>query len=231
MIEYLTLGLAGAAAALALAVLLTRPKQGVTPQEFGRLSQELQEEMRALRTELSGAIHATVQTTAELQANTQRQVADAQNTRLRELNEQLSARQSALQKAVTDQLGMIEQRMKTGSLESEQKLENIRATMEARITAMQTDNGKRLDEMRRTVDEKLQKTLDEKLQQSFSRVSEQLESVYKGLGEMQALATGVGDLKKVLSNVKTRGIWARFSSARSWSSCSRPSSMRKMSPP
>jgi DNA recombination protein RmuC len=206
MIEYLTLGLAGAAAALALAVLLTRPKQGVTPQEFGRLSQELQEEMRALRTELSGAIHATVQTTAELQANTQRQVADAQNTRLRELNEQLSARQSALQKAVTDQLGMIEQRMKTGSLESEQKLENIRATMEARITAMQTDNGKRLDEMRRTVDEKLQKTLDEKLQQSFSRVSEQLESVYKGLGEMQALATGVGDLKKVLSNVKTRGI-------------------------
>ncbi len=206
MIEYLTLGLAGAAAALALAVLLTRPKQGVTPQEFGRLSQELQEEMRALRTELSGAIHATVQTTAELQANTQRQVADAQNTRLRELNEQLSARQSALQKAVTDQLGMIEQRMKTGSLESEQKLENFRATMEARITAMQTDNGKRLDEMRRTVDEKLQKTLDEKLQQSFSRVSEQLESVYKGLGEMQALATGVGDLKKVLSNVKTRGI-------------------------
>lgn len=206
MIEYLTLGLAGAAAALALAVLLTRPKQGVTPQEFGRLSQELQEEMRALRTELSGAIHATVQTTAELQANTQRQVADAQNTRLRELNEQLSARQSALQKAVTDQLGMIEQRMKTGSLESEQKLENIRATMEARITAMQTDNGKRLDEMRRTVDEKLQKTLEEKLQQSFSRVSEQLESVYKGLGEMQALATGVGDLKKVLSNVKTRGI-------------------------
>lgn len=206
MIEYLTLGLAGTAAVLALAALVTRPKQGVTPQEFGRLSQEIQEEMRALRTELSGAIHATVQTTAELQANTQRQVADAQNDRLRELNEQLSARLAALQKTVTDQLGMIEQRMKTSALESEQKLENIRATMETRITAMQADNGKRLDEMRRTVDEKLQKTLDEKLQQSFSRVSEQLESVYKGLGEMQALATGVGDLKKVLSNVKTRGI-------------------------
>lgn len=206
MIEYLTLGLAGAAAVLALAALLTRPKQGVTPQEFARLSQELQEELRAMRTELSGAIHATVQTTAELQANTQRQVADAQNTRLRELNEQLSARLAALQRAVTDQLQMIEQRMKTSALESEQKLENIRTTMESRITAMQADNGKRLDEMRRTVDEKLQKTLDEKLQQSFSRVSEQLESVYKGLGEMQTLATGVGDLKKVLSNVKTRGI-------------------------
>ena len=206
MIEYLTLGMAGAAAVLALAALLTRPKQGAAQQEFGRLSQELQEELRAMRTELSGAIHATVKTTAELQADTQRQVADAQNTRLRELNEQLSARLAMLQQTVTDQLQMIERRMKTSALESEQKLENIRATMEARITAMQTDNGKRLDEMRRTVDEKLQKTLEEKLQQSFSRVSEQLESVYKGLGEMQALATGVGDLKKVLSNVKTRGI-------------------------
>ena len=63
-----------------------------------------------------------------------------------------------------------------------------------------------LDVYKRQVDEKLQKTLDEKLRQSFSRVSEQLESVYKGLGEMQTLAAGVGDLKKVLSNVKTRGI-------------------------
>ncbi|MEG2393968.1 MAG: DNA recombination protein RmuC, partial [Ruthenibacterium sp.] len=89
---------------------------------------------------------------------------------------------------------------------SEQRLENIRATMETRITAMQGENAKKLDEMRQTVDEKLQKTLETKLQQSFARVSEQLESVYKGLGEMQTLATGVGDLKKVLSNVKTRGI-------------------------
>ena len=72
--------------------------------------------------------------------------------------------------------------------------------------AMQQDNARRLDEMRRTVDEKLQQTLDETLRQSFSRVSQQLESVYRGLGEMQTLAAGVGDLKKVLSNVKTRGI-------------------------
>ena len=96
--------------------------------------------------------------------------------------------------------------MKNSAVESEQKLENIRTTMETRISSMQADNAKKLDEMRRTVDEKLQKTLDEKLRQSFSRVSEQLESVYKGLGEMQTLAAGVGDLKKVLSNVKTRGI-------------------------
>ena len=197
MTEYITLALAGIAAVLSLVCVLIRPKQGATLRDLQNLSQELQEEMRALRTEVGGTIHGTLQSTAELQANAQRQVAEAQNTRLRELSEQLAVRQTALQKAVTDQLQFIEQRMKTGALESEQKLENIRTTMETRIAAMQADNGKRLDEMRHTVDEKLQKTLDEKLQQSFSRVSEQLESVYKGLGEMQTLATGVGDLKKV----------------------------------
>lgn len=207
MTEYITLALAGIAAVLSLVCVLIRPKQGATLRDLQNLSQELQEEMRALRTEVGGTIHGTLQSTAELQANAQRQVAEAQNTRLRELSEQLAVRQTALQKAVTDQLQFIEQRMKTGALESEQKLENIRTTMETRIAAMQADNGKRLDEMRHTVDEKLQKTLDEKLQQSFSRVSEQLESVYKGLGEMQTLAQGVGDLKKVLTGVKTRGVW------------------------
>lgn len=157
MTEYITLALAGAAAVLALVCVLTRPRQGATLRDLQNLSQELQEEMRALRTEVGGTIHGTLQSTAELQANAQRQVAEAQNTRLRELSEQLAVRQTALQKAVTDQLQFIEQRMKTGALESEQKLENIRTTMETRIAAMQADNGKRLDEMRHTVDEKLQK--------------------------------------------------------------------------
>ena len=167
MTEYITLALAGIAAVLSLVCVLIRPKQGATLRDLQNLSQELQEEMRALRTEVGGTIHGTLQSTAELQANAQRQVAEAQNTRLRELSEQLAVRQTALQKAVTDQLQFIEQRMKTGALESEQKLENIRTTMETRIAAMQADNGKRLDEMRHTVDEKLQKTLDEKLEQAI----------------------------------------------------------------
>jgi DNA recombination protein RmuC len=78
--------------------------------------------------------------------------------------------------------------------------------MEKRITAMQEENSKKLEEMRATVDEKLQKTLEDRISKSFQLVSERLEQVYKGLGEMQTLASGVGDLKKVLSNVKTRGI-------------------------
>jgi len=88
----------------------------------------------------------------------------------------------------------------------DEKLENNRHTMETRLGALQEDNSKQLDKMRQTVDEKLQKTLEERLGQSFKLVSDRLEQVHKGLGEMQNLASGVGDLKKVLSNVKTRGI-------------------------
>ncbi len=78
--------------------------------------------------------------------------------------------------------------------------------MESRIAALTEDNNKQLEQMRMTVDEKLQKTLEDRISKSFNLVSERLEQVYKGLGEMQTLASGVGDLKKVLSNVKTRGI-------------------------
>ena len=183
-LDIITLVLSGAAALLALLCLLTRQKQAVTGQDIARLRDEIGGELREVRTELVANVHSAIQTTAQLQAEAQKQASDAQNTRIRELTEQLAQRQATLQKTVTDQLQLVE----------------------TRISSMQADNAKKLDEMRHTVDEKLQKTLDEKLRQSFSRVSEQLESVYKGLGEMQTLAAGVGDLKKVLSNVKTRGI-------------------------
>lgn len=104
------------------------------------------------------------------------------------------------------QLQQMENRLKTFSMENEQKLENIRSTVEKKLTYMQEDNNKQLENIRTTVDEKLQNTLENKLNKSFETVSKQLQQVYKGLGEMQSLAVGVGDLKKVLSNVKTRGI-------------------------
>lgn len=85
-------------------------------------------------------------------------------------------------------------------------LERIRSTVSDNLEAVRADNTKQLEEMRKTVDEKLQSTLNERLSQSFEQVSKRLEQVYKGLGEMQTLAEGVGDLKRVLSNVKTRGI-------------------------
>ena len=90
---------------------------------------------------------------------------------------------------------------------NEKKLEAVRTTVEAQLQSMKTDNAVQLEQMRLTVDEKLQGTLEKRLGESFKQVSERLEQVHKGLGEMQSLATGVGDLKKVLTNVKTRGTW------------------------
>ncbi|HEX7644617.1 MAG TPA: DNA recombination protein RmuC [Burkholderiaceae bacterium] len=88
-----------------------------------------------------------------------------------------------------------------------QRMGEIRATLEARIKDLQTENGLRLEEMRKTVDEKLHATLEQRLGESFKLVSDRLEKVHQGLGEMQQLAVGVGDLKRVLTNVKTRGTW------------------------
>jgi DNA recombination protein RmuC len=114
----------------------------------------------------------------------------------------LRAEQSENMTALRTEIGS---KLAGQAVQNEQKLENIRSTMETRIKSLQDDNAKHLDTMRQTVDEKLQKTLEERIGQSFRNVSEQLAQVYKGLGEMQALASDVGDLKKVLSNVKTKG--------------------------
>ncbi len=91
-----------------------------------------------------------------------------------------------------------------------EKLEKIRTTVESKLKDLQEDNSKKLEKMRETVDEKLHKTLEHRLGESFKIVSESLEKVQKGLGEMQSLATGVGDLKKVLSNVKTKGVLGEY---------------------
>ena len=87
-----------------------------------------------------------------------------------------------------------------------EQLEAIRRAVTEQLTQIRQENDRQMDQMRRTVDEKLQKTLDERISQSFRLVNERLQQVYAGLGEMRTLASGVGDLKKVLSNVKTRGV-------------------------
>ncbi len=125
---------------------------------------------------------------------------------VKNLGDMISVNQTNASQSQSEKMAQLEERFKTFSLENEQKLDIIRSTVEKRLSYMQEDNNRKLDEMRKTVDEKLQKTLEEKMNQSFSLVNERLEQVYKGLGEMQVLATGVGDLKKVFSGVKARGI-------------------------
>ena len=114
--------------------------------------------------------------------------------------DQLSAMEKSLSGrmgGVTDQLGQFEKRLHGFTAETAQSLENIRAAVDKNLRALQEDNNRKLDDMRRIVDEKLQKTLSERMNESFKLVNERLEQVYKGLGEMQTLAQGVGDLKKV----------------------------------
>lgn len=166
----------------------------------------VKQEIKSTRQETLQYIQSSFQGLGELLNATQKQTADLQDKRLAELTGQLSERVNTLQKTVNVMLGQLDNRLKDNSIQNEQKLDNIRSMIEIRLSSLQEDNGKRLDQMRQTVDEKLQKTLEERIGQSFQLVSNRLEQVYKGLGEMQTLASGVGDLKRVLSNVKTRGI-------------------------
>lgn len=103
-----------------------------------------------------------------------------------------------------------EQKLENTRKNMEEKLELIRRTVEDRLIYMQKDNADKLEKMRVTVDEKLQGTLEQRLGESFKVVNDRLESVYKGLGEMQSLAQGVGDLKKIFTNVKARGTWGEI---------------------
>lgn len=174
--------------------------------EIEKLGQDIYNEIKNSRQETVQYTQNSFSGLGELLSSSQKQASEIQDKRLQELNTLLGQKNDSLQQTVYSTLSQIESRLKTNAMENEQKLEHIRATMENRLAAMQEDNSKKLDEMRATVDEKLQKTLEERISQSFKLVSDRLEQVYKGLGEMQTLAAGVGDLKKVLSNVKTRGI-------------------------
>ena len=128
------------------------------------------------------------------------------NNRTEDELQRILLNQQSFAQSQNDRAVQLEQRLHSFSADNVQSLENIRRSVDEKLESIRRENLRQLDEMRQTVDEKLQKTLEEKMNKSFSLVNERLEQVYKGLGEMQTLAVGVGDLKKVLSNVKTRGI-------------------------
>ncbi|MDD5795632.1 MAG: DNA recombination protein RmuC [Oscillospiraceae bacterium] len=140
------------------------------------------------------------------QSTLRQEIAASTQQNIKSMGDMIALNQQNFSQNQSEKMAQLEERLKTFSLENEQKLDLIRKSVETRLTYMQEDNNKQLEKMRVTVDEKLQKTLEDKMNKSFSLVNDRLEQVYKGLGEMQNLAVGVGDLKKVLSNVKTRGI-------------------------
>ncbi len=208
-IVYSLLGLSCVLSLVACILSLT-VKSKAGENEINSMRQEVVNELRATRQEIALSTQSSLSALGTALTDAQRQNGGLQDKRLEELTSQLTLRNDALQRTVTDMLSRVDKRFESFTTQSEQKLEGVRTTMENRLAAMQEDNGRRLEQMRATVDEKLQKTLDERLTQSFGQVSQRLEEVYKGLGEMQTLAVGVGDLKKVLTNVKTRGIMGEF---------------------
>ena len=123
-------------------------------------------------------------------------------------NDTLAATLKSMGEVQRAQLDGMSRSLKEFSESNQASLDRVRVTVDARVRELQDGNEKKLEEMRKTVDEKLHTTLEKRLGESFKLVSDQLESVQKGLGEMQSLATGVGDLKRVLTNVKARGTWA-----------------------
>jgi len=210
-----TVALVAVAVVLLLVLVLRRtPDPAPALDELSRLNQaqlqqqrELREETasqaRENRLELSGSL-------AELGRNLTHQmgtIAGVQNNQIDAFAQQLTK----LTEANEQRLGALresnEQRLNALREGTEARLEALRETLERQLRQLQGDNAAKLEEMRRTVDEKLHATLEQRLGASFKQVSDRLEQVHKGLGEMQALASDVGDLKRVLTNVKTRGTW------------------------
>lgn len=143
--------------------------------------------------------------------NNARRLRDEVNTSLKMLGDSLLARLTENATLQSNQFDTFSNQINVLTRSNEQKLDKMRDTFEERLILLQKDNNQKLEQMRATVDEKLHETLEKRLGESFRHVSERLEQVHKGLGEMQSLAAGVGDLKKVLTNVKTRGVWGEIS--------------------
>jgi DNA recombination protein RmuC len=203
------LGIASAAVLITLALVIVLALRKPPQQDTGRaeilaaneriereLRREISESSRGMRQEMTHTL-ATFQDAVVKQAA---EATRTQNTQIDAFSQQLTLLQKTLADTLTTQLqGLSEQNAR--------RLAEVRGTLEAQLSILQQTNAAKLDEMRKTVDEKLQTTLETRLGESFKQVADRLEQVHKGLGEMQSLAQGVGDLQRVLTNVKTRGIF------------------------
>jgi len=179
----------------------------------GQTGQYLESRLRELgggQERLERSLRDEVARNREEMANSFRLEREELNRSFTELNNALLLQIGEMAAMQNRQLEVFGRHVSQMAANNEQKLENMRQTIETRIAALQSDNNAKLEQMRATVDERLQSTLEVRLGESFKLVSDRLEMVNKSLGEMQALAAGVGDLKKVLTNVKSRGVWGEI---------------------
>ena len=170
---------------------------------FGQLQQTVLAQMTSVATLQNSQIDAFAQQLVRLNETNAQQL-DSMRLAMNQQAQTSREEQALSLQRFGDTLN---QTLATLTESNAQRMTEIRTTLEAKIKDLQNDNGLRLEEMRKTVDEKLHATLEKRLGESFQIVSDRLEKVHQGLGEMQQLAIGVGDLKRVLTNVKTRGTW------------------------
>lgn len=170
-------------------------RDGAERQDLERLGERFDRSLGNARREIAEENARSLEAFSRAQNQTQTEVFARQDKRLAELSEHLNAA-----------LKGVDGRMAQMNTFQETNARTLRETVDAKLTELRSGNEKSLSEIRQSVDEKLQTALEERISRSFKEVSERLQQVYQGLGEMQTLANGVGDLKKVLSNVKTRGI-------------------------
>lgn len=162
----------------------------------------------ALSRSVRGAVEEDLRKGREESATAARNLREEVSSGLGSMSGSLSSILANAGKQQQDQLSAFSGQLRELTDANARALDMIRTTLDTRVRELQAENEKKLEEMRRTVDEKLQGTLERRLGESFKLVSDRLEAVQRGLGEMQELATGVGDLKRVLTNVKARGTWA-----------------------
>lgn len=177
------------------------------------LAQQQADQDAMQREELLRSLHQLNDSLISTIGHFSRAQGDQVNAALRQSYESAQAMQRMVDDGIKRMEGRMENQTEVTSRslsQNEQRVENLRRTVDESLRLMREDNAKRLGEMRATVDEKLNETLEKRLASSFSQVSERLEQVYRSLGEMHTLATGVGDLKRMLSNVKTRGVWGEI---------------------
>jgi DNA recombination protein RmuC len=178
----------------------------VAADQFAAARREQGEGAAALRQEVGAALRAL----GEASAASSKQLREEITVSTQQFNESASASIVRLGQQTGERLAAFGTQLKGLSDSLDQRFAELRRSVEERLVQLQADNSARLEQMRATVDEKLQGTLEKRLGESFKQVSDRLEQVHKGLGEMQALSSGVTDLRRVMTNVKARGTWGEW---------------------
>ena len=204
--DYIVVALLAVSVLLNIVILLSGQKNKNFAARMDRLESELKDYSDKNAKDTLDFIGRQMDATSRANKAARDTVAQMDAMRFADFSQRTNESLENLRRTVSNETEKLDRRFEFFQKQNNHQMDVIRTTMDTQMKEMQQSNEKKLEEMRRTVDEKLQKTLEDRISQSFKMVSERLEQVYASLGEMQKVGAGVDDLKRVLSNVKTRGI-------------------------